>query len=149
MIAPTSPASTTVGVTTSSRTSPLPMVCATAVPNSRGAMRFQKAAHMTAWLGRSTRVDTIVAIELVASCHPLVKSKASANRMTRKRTWDELIGTRRAAGGARVGRVVPGTGVASASVSAVLQNDRFDDIGHVFTFVSRGLEHLDDFLPLE
>jgi hypothetical protein len=39
-------------------------------------MKFQNAAHTTAQSGRSTRVDTTVAMELAASCHPLVKSKA-------------------------------------------------------------------------
>jgi hypothetical protein len=75
-MAPSSPASSTCGVTISSRTKPLPTVAATAVPNVRGATKFQNAAQMTAHSGRRTRVDTTVAIELAASCQPFVKSNA-------------------------------------------------------------------------
>src|SRR4051795_8009975 len=41
-------------------------------------MKLKKAAHNTAYCGRSTRVETMVAIELAASCNPLRKSKSSA-----------------------------------------------------------------------
>ncbi len=41
-------------------------------------MKLKKAAHSTAYCGRSTRVDTMVAIELAASCNPLRKSNSSA-----------------------------------------------------------------------
>src|SRR3982074_1486668 len=41
-------------------------------------MKLKNAAHSTAYCGRSTRVDTIVAIELAASCNPLRKSNSSA-----------------------------------------------------------------------
>ncbi len=46
---------------------PLPTVFAIAVPNTNAATKFQNAAHTTAALGDSTRVDTTVAIELAAS----------------------------------------------------------------------------------
>ncbi len=36
-------------------------------------MKLKNAAHMTAYCGRSTRVETMVAIELAASCRPLRK----------------------------------------------------------------------------
>ena len=41
-------------------------------------MKLKNAAQSTAYCGRSTRVDTIVAIELAASCNPLRKSNSSA-----------------------------------------------------------------------
>src|SRR3954468_14946012 len=57
---------------------PVPMVLATWSPNTRNATKLKKAAHNTAYCGRSTRVDTMVAIELAASCNPLRKSNSSA-----------------------------------------------------------------------
>ena len=57
---------------------PLPTVAATAVPKMRNAMKLKKAAQVTACLGVNTRVETIVDMELAASCIPLVKSKANA-----------------------------------------------------------------------
>src|SRR3954453_17827366 len=41
-------------------------------------MKLKNAAQNTAYCGRSTRVETIVAIELAASCSPLRKSNSSA-----------------------------------------------------------------------
>ena len=41
-------------------------------------MKLKNAAQATAYCGRSTRVDTMVAIEFAASCRPLRKSKMSA-----------------------------------------------------------------------
>jgi len=41
-------------------------------------MKLKNAAQRTANWGRKTRVETIVAIELAASCSPLRKSNASA-----------------------------------------------------------------------
>src|SRR5437867_999595 len=49
----------------------LPMVLATATPNTRNATKLNEAAHITANRGDSTRVDTTVAIELAESCQPL------------------------------------------------------------------------------
>ena len=45
----------------------LPIVPATLVPNTNAAMKLKNAAHNTACCGVSTRVETIVAIELAAS----------------------------------------------------------------------------------
>ena len=67
VIAPRSPASTTVESTTLMSINPLPTVFAIAVPNTNAAMKFQNAAQITAALGDSTRVDTTVAIEFAAS----------------------------------------------------------------------------------
>ena len=57
---------------------PVPIVSATCRPKNRKAMKLKKAAQTTAYCGRSTRVETMVAMELAASCRPLRKSKASA-----------------------------------------------------------------------
>src|ERR1019366_2778912 len=76
-IAPSRPAIRTYSLTISMRTKPPPMVLATAVPKINAATKFQNAAHRTAQSGFRTRVETIVAIELAASCQPFEKSKAS------------------------------------------------------------------------
>ena len=57
------------------------MVLATAVPNMRKATKLKNAAQRTACLGDRTLVETIVEMELAASCMPLVKSKTRATRM--------------------------------------------------------------------
>ena len=80
-IAPRSPAKTTTGVTAAISIIPVPIVWATAVPKMRKATKLKKAAQTTACRGVRTRVETMVAIELAASCMPLVKSKARATRM--------------------------------------------------------------------
>src|SRR5437016_14553757 len=54
------------------------MVLATAMPITKAATKLKKAAHTTATLGVSTRVDTTVAMLLAASWNPLKKSKQSA-----------------------------------------------------------------------
>jgi hypothetical protein len=59
---------------------PLPMVCATCGSKVKAARKLKKAAHITAYLGDSTRVETTVAMELAASWKPLMKSKISATR---------------------------------------------------------------------
>ena len=46
---------------------PLPMVSATPVPNANAATKLKNAAQITACVGVSTRVETMVAIELAAS----------------------------------------------------------------------------------
>src|ERR1051325_7218076 len=64
---------------------PVPMVLATCSPNTAKATKLKNAAQNTAYCGRSTRVDRMVAIELAASCRPLRKSnsRATAIRPTR------------------------------------------------------------------
>jgi hypothetical protein len=59
-------------------TIPVPMVWATLSPNTMKATKLKNPAHSTAYCGRSTLVDTMVAIELAASCNPLRKSNSSA-----------------------------------------------------------------------
>ena len=60
---------------------PLPIVEATVVPNIRKAIKLKNAAQMTACLGDKTLVETMVEMELAASCMPLVKSKTRAMTM--------------------------------------------------------------------
>ena len=45
-------------------------------------MKLKNAAQATAYCGRSTRVDTMVAIEFAASCRPFRKSNASAMKIS-------------------------------------------------------------------
>ena len=47
-------------------------------PTALAAMKLKNDAQTTAHFGRSTRVETMVAIELAASCKPLRKSNARA-----------------------------------------------------------------------
>jgi hypothetical protein len=68
----------TVASTTLGSTMPVPSVRATCKPNTANAMKLKNAAHTTAVCGRSTRVETTVAIEFAASCRPFRKSNASA-----------------------------------------------------------------------
>src|ERR1700760_2424318 len=65
---------------------PVPIVCATLSPNTRNATKLKNAAQNTAYCGRNTRVDTMVAIELAASCSPLRKSNSNATAISPTRT---------------------------------------------------------------
>ena len=78
LIAPISAPKITRGSTIAASTMPRPTVSATCRPKNRNAMKLKKAAQATAYCGRSTRVETMVAMELAASCRPLRKSNASA-----------------------------------------------------------------------
>src|SRR5690606_7944364 len=82
LIAPSSAAHSSVGVTTVGSMSPLEIVLATAVPTMNAARKLNDAAHATATPGDSTRVATTVAIELALSWKPLMKSKISAMTTT-------------------------------------------------------------------
>ena len=63
-------------------TMPRPTVSATCRPNTMKAMKLKNAAQATAYCGRSTRVETMVAIEFAASFMPLRKSNASATAIS-------------------------------------------------------------------
>ncbi len=84
-MAPTRPEKITPIDSTSWVTTSLAMVSATWVPNMRNATKLKVAAQTTAQRGESTRVETIVAIELAASWKPFTKSKPSATRTTSQR----------------------------------------------------------------
>src|SRR6201999_2391749 len=62
-IAPTSAAEITWASMTLGSMMPTPIVCATFNPNTEKATKLKKAAQNTAYCGRNTRVETIVAIE--------------------------------------------------------------------------------------
>src|SRR6202158_6601711 len=85
-IAPTRAAKMTGTSITLGSMIPVPMIWATLRPNTRKATKLKNAAQNTAYCGRSTRVDTIVAIELAASCNPLRKSNKSATAIKPTRT---------------------------------------------------------------
>src|SRR6266849_10076081 len=85
VMAPSSPARRTCWLMSSMWIMPLPMVLATAVPKTKAAMKFQKAAQTTARKGVRTRVETTVAMELAASCQPFENSKARVRKMTTRR----------------------------------------------------------------
>jgi len=77
-IAPHSAEKMTPTVTAPGSMMPLPTVVATLSPNTRKAMKLKNDAQNTAKDGRSTRVETTVAIEFAASFSPLRKSNSSA-----------------------------------------------------------------------
>ncbi len=81
-IAPINAAKMTCASMMLGSTIPVPMVCATFSPNTRNATKLKNAAQNTAYCGRSTRVETMVAIELAASCNPLRKSNNSATEIS-------------------------------------------------------------------
>ena len=80
-IAPINAPKITAASTTSAATMPVPTVCATWSPKNKNAMKLKNAAQITAYCGRSTRVETTVAMELAASCSPFKKSNASATKI--------------------------------------------------------------------
>jgi hypothetical protein len=77
-IAPASAPKITLSSTSEGETMPAPTVFATCRPKNRKAMKLKKAAQATACCGFRTLVDTMVAMELAASCRPLRKSKSRA-----------------------------------------------------------------------
>src|SRR3954454_14709013 len=76
-IAPISPASTTRRVIPVGSTIPFATVAAT-FSDTNAPAKLSAAAKMTAILGDSARVDTLVAIAFAESWKPFVKSKKSA-----------------------------------------------------------------------
>jgi hypothetical protein len=58
---------------------PLPTVAATLSWKKKMAITLKKAANATACVGRSTPVETTVAMELAASWKPFMKSNSSAS----------------------------------------------------------------------
>src|SRR6185436_1473986 len=120
-IAPRRPAVTTGSVIASGCTTPRPIVLATWVSKMRKATKLKKAAQITAWKGRSTRVLTTVAMEFAASWKPFTKSNDRARAMMPQATSD----------------------------SGMLEHDRIEDVGHVFTAVGGRLDLLVEILPLD
>src|SRR5690348_2857656 len=93
-MAPVRAARITMGSMMRGSITPLPMVFATWRPKNRNAMKLKKAAQITACEGRSTRVETMVAMELAASWKPLMKSKANAMKTMKpmKISWLSISG---------------------------------------------------------
>src|SRR5712671_7127103 len=84
-MAPMSAPNITAASTASAATIPVPTVWATWRPKNKNAMKLKKAAQITAYCGRNTRVETTVAIELAASCRPFKRSKISATEISATR----------------------------------------------------------------
>src|SRR5229473_980389 len=126
-------------------TMPFPMVLATAVPKTKAAMKFQKAAQATARKGVSTRVETTVAMELAASCQPFENSKARVRKMTTKRK-KKLDCSARDDRRSLSGEMLQQEALAE---SGALEDDAFDDVGDVFTLVDGGFDDLKDLFPLD
>ncbi len=94
-IAPPKAAKITRSSITSIATMPEPIVPATCRPNTRKATKLKKAAQYTAQRGASTRVETMVAMELAASCNPFKKSNNSAVPTSTIRRTVTATGARR------------------------------------------------------
>ena len=124
MIAPVKAAKMTAGSTISGLMMPEPTVCATLSPKNRKAMKLKNAAHITARRGKRTRVDTIVAIELAASCSPFRRSNSSATAISAKSKYS----------GMAVSALIP-------AASKVLDQNAVDAVGHI-------LEPVNDFLQM-
>src|ERR1039458_5446178 len=117
-IAPASAPKITCELTTSASTIPRPTVSATCSPKNRKAMKLKNAAQTTAYCGRSTRVDTMVAIAFAASFMPLRKSNASATAISANRN----------------GRVSAAASIVVRPRSVyldMLDDDAVHDVGHV------------------
>jgi hypothetical protein len=82
--APISVAKMIVGSMIPTSTIPFPIVLATCSPRNRKATKLKKAAQITAYLGESTRVETMVAIEFAESWNPFRKSNVSASMIRKK-----------------------------------------------------------------
>jgi hypothetical protein len=122
VIAPTSPASTTLSVITFGSTMPVAIVAATA-KKKNAPRKFRIAELSTAIRGESACVETLVAIEFAVSWNPLVKSKKRAVTTT-------------------------ATSVSSIQPpSDVLDHDVPDQVGSGLTGVDRLLERLENVLP--
>ena len=90
VIAPTSPASTTLSVIASGSTMPVAIVAATAT-KKKAPMKLRIAELITAFRGESAWVETLVAIEFAVSWKPLVKSKKRAVTTTTARVRSSAL----------------------------------------------------------
>src|SRR5487761_2619671 len=111
------------------------------------ATKLNNAAQATANCGRNTRVETIVAIELAASCSPFSRSKTSA-MATRKTTIakPDDISTRFSLSHLRDDDVANLVGDVLETVNHFLEmivNFRADHKGHRIGAAMREIERLD------
>src|SRR3990172_2983125 len=131
MTIPTMAAPTVWMLIASGRMIPLPMVAATAVP-AKAPAALRTAAMKTACDGRSTRVETTVAIAFGASVQPLTNSAARI----------------RASQGAS-GRSVEISGTAALSLRlGVLQHHVAEHMGELLALVAGVFQIVVDLLPL-
>jgi hypothetical protein len=124
MIAPVKAPKMTAGSTIFGSMMPEPTVFATLRPKKRKAMKLKNAAHVTARRGDRTRVDTMVAIELAASCSPFRKSNSSATVISAKSRYS----------GMAVSALIP-------AASKVLDQNAVDAVGDI-------LEPVNDLLQM-
>ena len=96
-------------------------------------MKLKNAAQATAYCGRSTRVDTMVAIEFAASFMPLRKSNASATAISATSS----------------GRASPASIVFSRLQLHVLDDDAVHHVGDVVEAVDDLLEVVVDLVADE
>src|SRR4051812_46578462 len=122
-IAPISPANTMGSVIKSALTMPVAIVAATA-RDRNAPTKLSTEDRPTATRGDIARVEIDIATALAVSWNPLVKSNASAVATTIQRTT-------------------------SFSISGVLDDDAFEDVGGRLAGVDRVLEPLEDVLPAD
>src|SRR5438128_3802231 len=91
------------------------------------ATKLKNAAQITANCGRNTRVETMVAIELAASCKPFRKSNSSATATRAARTRKALD--------------------ASTAGLEVFEQDAVDPVRHILEPVHHALEVAVDLRP--
>src|SRR5512134_142241 len=145
-MAPTRAPKITRGSTTVAATMPRPTVSATCRPKNRNAMKLKNAAHATAYCGRSTRVETIVAIEFAASWKPFMKSKASASTIRNTISSMAMVVPVMAAFAPASS---PRPGVAVPRASRVLEDDALDHVRDVLALVRHRLQELVHLLQLD
>src|SRR5947209_10586528 len=92
------------------------------------ATKLKKEAQNTAYCGRSTRVDTMVAIEFAASCRPLRKSNSKATAI-------KPISS---------GRASTMPSMRAAPRSNVVDHDAVDLVGDVVEAIDHRLEMIID-----
>src|SRR5919204_6760109 len=142
-IAPTSAASTVSSFARPVSMIPLPTVFATAVVTKAPA-RLATAATKTAIRGESARVETEVATAFAVSWKPFVKSKPSATTTTTQTKMVSIRSPDRSDGRYQCGR----KGKCPA-FSAVLDEDRLEDVRGVLERIAGIFQPLVDVLPAD
>src|SRR4051794_39064275 len=140
VIAPINAARITYAVACLGSMMPLAMALATAVPKTKAATKLKNAAQITASFGDSTRVDTTVAMLFAASWKPLMKSNTSAITIVINTISIEALTSSLPA---------HANGYFPWSGSGALQQNGFQHVGRVFSFVRGRFEHFVEFLQLD
>src|SRR5688572_22830379 len=129
-MAPVSAPNTTCGSTTDGSIVPRPTVLATLSSNRKYAATLKNAAHRTAHCGRSTRVETTVAIEFAESWNPFMKSNAKASATSSTRTSMLM-------------------GVTILPRSRALEDDALEDVRDILAAIGHAFEHVVELLELD